>query len=133
MQKAKRWMAAAMATTMTAAVLAGCGGNTDAKDQGSSNSSEAGQTTDGAADGSEATGGLTYNGQDVSEPVELVMYYIGDKPEDEDKVLEQINGILKEKINATLTLKNMSMSDYNTKYSLTLAGGENIDLIYTST
>ena len=99
MQKAKRWMAAAMATTMTAAVLAGCGGNTDAKDQGSSNSSEAGQTTDGAADGSEATGGLTYNGQDVSEPVELVMYYIGDKPEDEDKVLEQINGILKEKIN----------------------------------
>ncbi len=133
MQKAKRWMAAAMATTMTAAVLSGCGGNTDAKDQGSSNSSEAGQTTDGAADGSEATGGLTYNGQDVSEPVELVMYYIGDKPEDEDKVLEQINGILKEKINATLTLKNMSMSDYNTKYSLTLAGGENIDLIYTST
>ena len=39
------------------------------------------------------------------------MYYIGDKTEDEDLVLAEINKILKEKINATLVLKNMSFSD----------------------
>jgi putative aldouronate transport system substrate-binding protein len=78
-------------------------------------------------------GAAVYNGQDVSEPVELVMYYIGDETEDQDLVLEEVNKILKEKINATLTLKNMSASDYSTKYALTIAGGEAIDLMYTST
>lgn len=127
MKKAKRWMAAALATTLSAAMLAGCGGGGNTSG-GSQASSSGGLDTDASQES-----GMTYNGQDVSEPVELVMYYIGDKPEDEDKVLEQINALLKEKINATLSLKSMSMSDYNTKYSLTLAGGENFDMIYTST
>lgn len=76
---------------------------------------------------------LSYNGQDVSEPVELVMYYIGDPSEDQETILEEVNKILKEKINATLVLKNMSLSDYTTKYSLAIASGEDIDLMYTST
>lgn len=74
----------------------------------------------------------TYNGQDVSDEVELVLYYIGDEATDQDLVLEEINKILKEKINATLVLKNLSLSDYSTMYSLTITGGEKIDLIYTS-
>ncbi|MFV0503134.1 MAG: ABC transporter substrate-binding protein [Lachnospirales bacterium] len=74
-----------------------------------------------------------YNDQDISEPVELAMYYIGDKTEDEDLVLDEINKTLKEKINATLSLKSMSLSDYSTKYALTIAGGEDFDLIYSST
>ena len=119
MKNSKKWIASGLAAAMTATMLAGCTGS-------------AGET----GEGTKAPGGenaMTYNGQDVSEPVELVMYYIGDKAEDENKVLEQINAKLQGKINTTLTLKNISMSDYNTKYSLTLAGGENIDMIYTST
>ena len=81
----------------------------------------------------EESAALEYNGQDVSEPVELVCYYIGDKAADQDLVLEKVNEILKEKINATLVLKNLSLSDYTTKYSLTIAGGEAVDLMYTST
>ena len=130
MKKARKWLAGLLAATMTAALLTGCGGNGDAGKTGTTPGSGADKANTTADSGAAA---VNYNGQDVSEPVELVMYYIGDKPEDEDRVLEQINGILTEKINATLTLKNMSMSDYNTKYALTLAGGENIDMIYTST
>lgn len=114
--KAKKWITGILAASMAMSMLTGCGGG---------NKDEAKKT-------GEVAEGKTYNGQDVSEPVELVMYYIGDKPEDEDKVLEEVNKHLKEKINATLVLKNLSMSDYSTKYALTLAGGENIDMIYTS-
>ena len=104
MKKTKRFMAAALATTLSAAMLAGCGGgSTSDSSSGSASSGSTGSSDTAAA--SESS--LTYNGQDVSEPVELVMYYIGDKPEDEPKVLEQNNALLKEKINATLTLKNV--------------------------
>lgn len=75
----------------------------------------------------------TYNGQDVSEPVELVLYYIGNTYTDQDLIVEKINEVLQEKINATLVVKNIGLSDYSTKYSLTIAGGSDIDLIYTST
>ncbi len=128
MIKTKKWMAGIMAAAMTAGMLTGCGGG--GQTQNSAGTAEADSATQADAGSVEETETIqdsaakTYNGQDVSEPVELVMYYIGDRPEDEDKVLDQINDLLQEKINATLTLKNLSMSDYSTKYSLTLAGGE---------
>ena len=137
MIKTKKWMAGIMAAAMTAGMLTGCGGG--GQTQNSAGTAEADSATQADAGSVEETETIqdsaakTYNGQDVSEPVELVMYYIGDRPEDEDKELDQINDLLQEKINATLTLKNLSMSDYSTKYSLTLAGGENVDMIYTST
>lgn len=124
MRKMRKLTAMLLAGIMSLSVLAGCGG----KDAGSPDASASSTGTDTGTEN-----GLTYNGQDVSEPVELVMYYIGDKTEDEDLILTEINKILKEKINATLVLKNMSLSDYSTKYALTIAGGENFDLIYTST
>jgi putative aldouronate transport system substrate-binding protein len=87
----------------------------------------------GGASGSGAgSSGLTYNGQDVSQPVELVYYILGDKNGDAALVEGEINKILKEKINAAIVTKNIPLSDYQTKYSLTIAGGEKIDLIYTS-
>jgi putative aldouronate transport system substrate-binding protein len=86
----------------------------------------------GTASGS-GSPGLEYNGQDVSQQVELVLYFLGDKNTDSDLVIGEINKILKEKINATIEPKNIPLSDYQAKYSLTIAGGEKIDLIYTST
>lgn len=138
MRKTKKWMAGIMAAIMTVGLLAGCGGGGQEPAAESGSASETGSTEaaaneDSTADAAQTPEGQTYNGQDVSEPVELVMYYIGDKPEDEEKVLGEINKVLQEKINATLVLKNLSMSDYSTKYSLTLAGGEDVDMIYTST
>ncbi|MGF7143540.1 putative aldouronate transport system substrate-binding protein [Anaerotaenia torta] len=126
MKKTKKLIALLLTGILSLSLLAGCAGKPKP-------GKEAGENTP-APTGTEANEpALTYNGQDVSEPVELVMYYIGDKTEDEDLVLAEVNKILKDKINATLVLKNMSLSDYSTKYALTIAGGENIDLIYTST
>lgn len=128
MKNRKRILSLLLAGTLALTALAGC---SDGQDGGSASAGSAGESQASADAGDD--GALTYNGQDVSEPVELVMYYIGDPAEDEELVLGEINSRLTEKINASLTLKNMSLSDYTTKYSLTIAGGENIDLIYTST
>ncbi len=129
MKKVRKIVALLLVGMLALSALTGCSGGKKPDGQTGENT----QPTQAAQNGGSGDAALTYNGQDVSKPVELVMYFIGDKPEDEELVLEKINGILKEKINATLTLKNMSLSDYSTKYALTIAGGEDIDLIYTST
>lgn len=66
------------------------------------------------------------------EPVTLKCYIVGDLDSNKDVVLENLNKKLKEKINATLDIVEIPWSDYKKKYSLILASGENIDLIYTS-
>ena len=65
-------------------------------------------------------------------PVTLKCYIVGDIDQNKDVVLENLNNKLKEKINATLDIVEIPWSDYKKKYSLILASGENIDLIYTS-
>lgn len=50
-----------------------------------------------------------------------------------DMVLEKLNGeYLEPWLNTTLDMKFLSWSDVQTKYSLLLAGGEKVDLMYTS-
>ena len=131
MRRMKKFMALLLAGALSLSVLAGCSSEKPAG-SGASSADSNSQSQQSSQETKTGEAAMTYNGQDVSEPVELVMYFIGDKTEDEQLVLDEINKILKEKINATLTLKNMSLSDYTTKYALTIAGGENIDLIYTS-
>ena len=114
-----------MIAAMLMALLTGC--------VGKETTNKSGNTDKEIENQSGSVAKFTYNNQDVSEPVELIMYYIGDETEDEDLLLIEINKILKEKINATIVLKNISVSDYSTKYALTIAGGENVDMIYTST
>lgn len=74
-----------------------------------------------------------YYGNDISEKKELIMYVIGDEPAIADQVEEALNEKLLEKVNAVVDINYISLSDYQQKYSLLLASGENIDLIYTST
>lgn len=73
-----------------------------------------------------------YYGNDVSEPVELTLYYVGGEYGDEQMIWDAVNEKLQAKINATINFKSLSLSDYTTNYSLLLAGGESIDMIYTS-
>ena len=79
-----------------------------------------------------ADGAKEYYGNDVSEPVDLVLYYVGNEYGDEEMIFGRVNEILQEQVNATISFKSLNLSDYSTNYSLLLAGGENIDLIYTS-
>jgi len=74
----------------------------------------------------------TYNGIDISEHVTLTMYYVGDIYGDEDMIFNAINEIMEEEINATIEFNSISLSDYQSNYSLLLKHGYPIDLIYTS-
>lgn len=71
-------------------------------------------------------------GPDISEEVTLVMYLIGDRPVDNDEVFAKINERLKAEINATIDVKFMSWSEYEQKYPLIFASGEDWDIIYTA-
>lgn len=74
-----------------------------------------------------------YYGNDVSKHESLVMYVIGDEPTDSVLVSEQINALMEEKLNTSLTIFYIPLSDYEQKYSLLLASGTDIDIMYTST
>ena len=71
-------------------------------------------------------------GPDISQEVTLVMYLIGDRPVDNDEVFAKINERLKAEINATIDVKFMSWSEYEQKYPLIFASGEDWDIIYTA-
>lgn len=74
-----------------------------------------------------------YAGFDLKEPVNLKVYALGDVPADMQKVEDEANAkYFKPLINATVDVEFLSWSDYQTKYSLVLAGGEQVDLIYTA-
>lgn len=71
-------------------------------------------------------------GPDISEEVTLTMYLIGDRPVDNDEVFAKINERLKAEINATIEVKFMSWGEYESKYPLIFASGEDWDIIYTA-
>lgn len=69
---------------------------------------------------------------DISEPVELKMYLLGDPGQDVDLVYEKISERMKEKINATITVDFLSWAEHDTKYSLLFSSGEDFDIIFTA-
>lgn len=62
---------------------------------------------------------------DLSKHETIVMYVLGDKPKDMDEVLDKANAdYFEPNLNTTLDLEFLNWSDYSTKYTLVLAGGE---------
>ena len=57
-----------------------------------------------------------FNGIDVSRPVKLQMYLIGDKPADTDMVYAEVNKLLSRDINATLGLSFLYWWECQQKY-----------------
>ena len=121
----------ALAVILSAAMLfslAGCGsspaagGGSIPTAEGDSESTQAGTEVDApAASGSGISEDSPYvdKGLDLSEPVTVIMYAIGDRPEDMDMVLEELNTkYLNPWLNTTLEMQFLNWSDYTTKYSL---------------
>lgn len=73
-----------------------------------------------------------HSGVDTSKPCNVVMYLVGNELPGTDAVLEEINKILSAEYNTTLQIEYLPWSDYQTKYPLILAGGEECDLIYAA-
>ena len=152
----KKLLAMVLTAGMTVTLLAGCGNSSGGSTGESSESSqESAASEDAAGDEADTSGsesessasmeGLPeavgegtitatpemYSGVDLSDPYTVNMYLIGDTPNDWEKVLGLVNDYLKP-FNTELAVTFMSWSDYQTMYSLVLAGGEQVDLIFTA-
>ena len=139
-----------LALCMVVSMLAGCGSSastestTATTESTESAQTEAGDTAEAATEGDalaalpaaigEGTVTATpemYANTDLSSSYTVNMYLIGDTPNDWDKVLAEVNTYL-EPFNTQLAVTFMSWSDYQTMYTLVLAGGEQVDLIFTA-
>lgn len=117
----KKVLALLMSIIMVMSLLAGCG------------SSAPEDKAEAPADnGVEAPAAPAEDALDTSEFVELKMYLVGDKPEGYDDIVAAANEILKEKVNATISVDWLSWAEHGTKYSLLFSGGEEFDMIYTA-
>lgn len=64
-------------------------------------------------------------------PVELTWYTIGAPQADTPKVQEEINKYLKEKIGATINIKQIDWGDYTQKMQVVVNSGEEYDIAFT--
>ncbi len=154
----RKTLALTLATCMLASALAGCGSSSSdstATDSAASTTktetkADSTATTDTSSDAA-ATPAVSpdslpaaiergvevkavpefYSGIDLSKEYTVNMFLIGDTPNDWDKVLGLVNDYL-QPFNTQLDVTFMSWSDYQTMYSLVLAGGEQVDLIFTA-
>jgi len=111
MSKTKKRFGLLLASLMSLSlVLSACGGNDNGESAGSAS---------GSAGGSEET-------------VELIWYTIGTPQKDVDAVMEKVSEYTKEKINATITMKQIDWGDYTQKMQVNVASGEPMDIIFTS-
>ena len=69
---------------------------------------------------------------DTSDPVTISMYVVATQPVALQQIMDEVNTKLQAKINTILELNFISLSDFSTKYPLLLAGGDDVDLVYTS-
>lgn len=149
----RKTLALTLATCLLASALTGCGGSSDSGATDATASTTKAETTEKADTSSDATTasavsldslpeaidrGVTvtatpemYSGIDLSKEYTVNMFLIGDTPNDWEKVLGLINDYL-QPFNTQLDVTFMSWSDYQTMYSLVLAGGEQVDLIFTA-
>jgi putative aldouronate transport system substrate-binding protein len=74
----------------------------------------------------------TSNEPDTSKFVKLKMYNFGTPAKNEAEGVEQINKILKEKINANIELASISWGEWSQKTPVLLASGEPFDLIFSA-
>lgn len=121
----KKILSIILVLSLFAALLTGCAKDKETAEQGNNAST---QTPNSSGTGDDET----FNGIDISKPITLKMYLLGDRTADFDKVYEEINKILKEKVNATVEVEFLSWSEHDTKYSLLFAGAEDFDLIFTA-
>lgn len=128
----KKWLSIILVVSMFVLLLTGCGKGKDSDGSGTgANKPDDGKKVEQENKNPDKDA-KTFNGVDISKPVSLKMYLLGDRTADFDKVYEEVNKILQEKLNATVQVEFLSWSEHDTKYSLLFAGAEDFDLIFTA-
>lgn len=131
MSMRRKLLAMLLSATMMGGILAGCGSKPQPAASQSQPSVESKQEESVPANPKEAET-ETADKPDTSEPVTVTMYLIGDRPVDNDEVFAKINERLKAEINTTIDVKFMGWGEYEQKYPLIFASGEDWDIIYTA-
>lgn len=128
--KMKTRLAVSLAlASMTAFMLTACGSTAS-----NGNSANVSGSTSGL-DAFTIPNDSPYSGKgyDLSQRKTVVMYALGDEPADMQKVVDKANAdYFEPNLNTNVEIKFLNWSDYATKYSLLLSGGEQVDLIYTA-
>lgn len=129
----KKVLSLVLALTMLLSLVA-CG---DGGGASSGTSSQGGQesqsSTTSQTSGTESAETSEAGQLDISEPVELVVYFPYDAPQDLDQVTAAINEITQEKLNCTVKFNAIGTADQETKYNLLLSTGEDCDLVFEAT
>lgn len=129
-RKTNRILSLLLALIMCAGILTACGGDTTGKEDTPAPPAQSDENK--TPDAQQPAEPAESAGPDISKEVTLTMYLIGDRPVDNDEVFGKINERLKSEINATIDVKFMSWSEYESKYPLIFASGEDWDIIYTA-
>lgn len=126
MSKTKKASTLLVASALTLSLAACSGGN----DKGSNASPSASPSSGGSSSTAASSAGA-----DTSKFVKISYLVLGDKPTNGqfEKVMEKVNAIMKQKINAELDWQWIEWADWQTKYNLALASGEPYDLITIGT
>jgi ABC-type glycerol-3-phosphate transport system substrate-binding protein len=75
----------------------------------------------------------TYASYDLGAPKQIYIYMVGTTPDDLDEVIEKANSdYFKPILNTTVEVVFIPWSDVGTKYALILAGGDDVDIIFTA-
>lgn len=74
----------------------------------------------------------TPSGLDITKPVELQFWMLGDAPKDLALVEAEINKLAKADLNCTVKFNYTTWTDWSQKYQLLLTSGQPIDLIFTA-
>lgn len=135
MKVIKKMLALGLSMAIAVGTLSGCGNGTNSEPttEKKNVSGNAAKTAVAENEGISEDSPYAGKGFDLSERKTVVMYAIGDRPADMDEVLEKLNNeYLIPWLNSELEMQFLNWSDYATKYSLVLAGGEAVDLMYTA-
>ncbi|ALS29068.1 ABC transporter substrate-binding protein [Paenibacillus cisolokensis] len=114
--KRKSLLLALAMLLLTVVVLSACGGNGKGNEGSGGDNASA---ENGANEGAEET-------------AHLIWYTIGGPQRDLDKVVDEANKYLKEKINTTIEIKLIDWGDYTQKMQVIAASGEPFDIAFTS-
>ena len=112
-RRMKKLAALLLSAVMAMGVLSGCGSSGSGGTTESAAGTEAASAAEGASQEAGETGTV-----DTSEHVDLKMYLIGDRTPDFDEVYGEINKILEEKLNCSISVDFLSWGEHDTKYSL---------------
>lgn len=123
MNRLKRLIAGGLSLVLISSmILTGCGAN-------SSNSTE---SSSAASSSSTTASQETTQAEPTLAPVELSYYYVGGDQPEKDLVYEEVNKILKEKINATVKFNLLDWGAYDEKMKVMIAAAQEFDMCYTA-